>query len=80
MTTSEHDPVKAAADVTTALRAWLRARREPSEVQAAALAYELAALVAKEAPTATHAFLLVDQWARTLKWQIHEFGVGREHP
>jgi hypothetical protein len=73
-------PTLAAADLATTLRAWLRGRREPPDVQAAALAYELAALLAREAATPTAAFLLVDQWARTMKWQIHEFGVGREHP
>ena len=79
--THQSDPrTDSAADLTTTLRAWLRVRREPPDVQAAALAYELAALIAREAATPTAAFLLVDQWARTMKWQIHGLGVGGEHP
>jgi hypothetical protein len=70
----------AAADLTTALRAWLRARREPIDVQAGAMAYELAALIAKDAQTNADAFAVVDEWARLMKWQIHDLGVGGEHP
>jgi hypothetical protein len=75
------DPAtQSAADLTTALRAWLRARHESPAVQAAALAYEIAALIATDAPTEPQAFALVDTWAAGMKWQIHAFGIGVEHP
>jgi len=70
----------AAADLTTALRTWLRARREPPQVQAAALTYELAAHVAKHASTVGEAFNLLDQWTGQMKAQIATMGVGVEHP
>jgi hypothetical protein len=77
---SDDATVAATLDLTTALRAWLRARPEPSPVQAAALAYEIAALMAQDAPSEPQAFALVDTWAAGMKWQIHAFGIGREHP
>jgi hypothetical protein len=69
-----------AAELTTALRAWLRARRELPEAQAAAMAYEIAALVAKHADSVPQAFALIDSWAASMKWQIRDLGVGVEHP
>jgi hypothetical protein len=70
----------AAADLTDALRAWLRARPEPPAVVAAALTFELAALLARYAESVPQAYALLDVQIETLKAQIAVFGVGREHP
>jgi hypothetical protein len=75
------DPItRSAAELTDALRVWLRARREPPEVQASAMAYEIAALIAKHADTVPQACALVDRWMGEMKAQIRTLGVGREHP
>jgi hypothetical protein len=71
---------RSAAELTEALRAWLRRRPESPDAQAAAMAYETAALIAKHADSVPQAFALVDEWARSMKWQIHELGIGVEHP
>jgi len=69
-----------AAALATALRRWLHARREDDGVQAAALAYETAALIARNADTRAQAFEVVDAWAVSMKEQIDRLGVGVEHP
>jgi len=75
-----------AADRTDRLsiqfRAWLREQQhtQPTEVVAGALVYELAALIAREAPNEPTAHRLVDRWAAVMKSQITLFGVGVEHP
>ncbi len=69
-----------AADLSDELRAWLRGRREPDLIQAAALCYELAALVAKNAHTVPQAYDLLDVWLATMKEQIAKLDVGVEHP
>ena len=75
------DPItRSAAALTTVLRAWLRARPEPPEAQAAAMAYEIAALVALHAETVPQACGLVDAWTAEMKTQIRQLGVGVEHP
>jgi hypothetical protein len=75
------DPMtRSAADLADALRLWLRARREPPEVQAAAMAYEIAALIAKHATSVPQACALVDTWMGEMKAQIRTLGVGKEHP
>lgn len=74
------DSVLSAADLTTALRQWLRARPEAPEVQATALVYELAALLALHASTVPQACALVDAWRDKMKEQIQILGVGVEHP
>lgn len=74
------EPTLRAADLSDELRAWLRARREPRMVQAAALCYELAALVARDAYTVPQAYALLDEWLRVMKEQIAKLDVGVEHP
>jgi hypothetical protein len=69
-----------AAALTDHLRAWLRARPEPPEALAAALAYELAALVSLHADRVPDACQLLDEWLATMKAQIVALGVGVEHP
>lgn len=69
-----------AAHLSDALRAWLRARREPPELVATALAYELTALLALHAPSKNKAFAAIDAWAKTARQQIARLGVGGEHP
>jgi UPF0716 family protein affecting phage T7 exclusion len=71
---------RSAAELTTVLRAWLRARREPPEALASAMSYEIAALVALHAGTVTDACALLDAWTETMKDQIRQLGVGVEHP
>jgi len=66
--------------LTDALRAWLRAHPAPSQVQASALVYELAALIARDADSVARAHALIDHWSVTMKHQITNFGVGAEHP
>jgi hypothetical protein len=44
------------------------------------MAYELAALVAREADTIEDALLVIDQWVAVMKMQIADLGVGGEHP
>jgi hypothetical protein len=66
--------------LSTALRAWLRTHDEPTEVLAGALVYELAALIARDAPSIVAGVDLVDRWAAVMKSQIAMFGVRREHP
>lgn len=72
--------VTVTADLSDDLRGWLRARHEPPPALASALAYELAALIARHAPDRRAASNLVDTWAQTMKEQIAELGVGGEHP
>lgn len=75
------DPITlSAAELTTSLRAWLRARREPPEAQAAAMTYEIAALVARHADSVPQACALLDAWVSEMKSQIRQLGVGVEHP
>jgi hypothetical protein len=75
------DPLTlSAAELTTPLRAWLRARPEPPEAQAAAMAYEIAALVALHSDSVPQACALVDAWLSEMKSQICMLGVGVEHP
>jgi anthranilate phosphoribosyltransferase len=75
------DPItQSAAELTTSLRAWLRGRRESPEAQAAAMAYEIAALVARHADSVPQACSLIDAWMREMKSQIRQLGVGIEHP
>jgi hypothetical protein len=75
------DPLTlSAADLTNALRVWLRARRESPEAQAAAMAYEIAALVALHSDTVPQACALLDAWMTEMKSQIRQLGVGVEHP
>jgi hypothetical protein len=66
--------------LTIALRTWLRDRGDGGQIQASALAYELAAVIAKHAPNARAAVLLIDTFALTMKDQIERYGVGGEHP
>lgn len=67
-------------ELSDALRRWLRARPEPHPFQAGALAYELAALIARHAESLPVAYRLVDSWNQIMKEQIAEFGIGHEHP
>lgn len=79
--TGPFDPTTlSAAELTDALRLWLRARQEPPEAQAAAMAYEIAALIAKHATTVPQACDLIDDWMTEMKAQIVQLGVGIEHP
>jgi len=66
--------------LTSALRAWLEVRRESPQVQASAIAYELAALIARIAETEMQAEALVAAWTHVMREQIAAFGVGTEHP
>ncbi len=74
------DPTTRVVNLTEALRAWLRARRESPEVLASAMTYELTALVALHADTVTEACTLLDTWLVDMKRQVHQFGVGVDHP
>lgn len=69
-----------AEELTTDLRAWLRARPESPKVQAGALAYELTALMAFHAQSRAQALALIEQWRHVMLEQIDAFGVGVEHP
>ncbi len=71
---------RAAAEFTDVLRAFLRARREAPEVQAAALCYEMAAIIALHAPNMAAAIELIEWWTTNMKDQIATLGVGVEHP
>jgi uncharacterized protein YicC (UPF0701 family) len=66
--------------LTIALRALLRARPEQGQVLASALAYELAAVIAKHAPTQRAANTIIDTFALVMKDQIERLGVGVDHP
>jgi hypothetical protein len=66
--------------LTIALRAWLRARGEDPQIVASALAYELAAVIGKHAPSFRASDLLVDTFAMTMKEQIRRYGTRVEHP
>jgi hypothetical protein len=74
------DQTQAAANLTTDLRVWLRARPESSAAQTVALAYEIAALVARHCATVPQAVKLIELWTDEMKGQIQEYGVGVEHP
>ncbi len=52
----------------------------PPEVQAGSMAYETAALIARDAATVQEAVTLITKWAATMTDQVREFGVGVEHP
>jgi len=71
---------RAAAEFTDVLRAFLRARREPAQVIAAALCYEMAALIALHAASVEDAHKLIDWWTVNMHEQIETLGVGVEHP
>lgn len=75
------DDMRQAVDLTADLRAWIRARHaHPDMVLAGALAYELCALVARNAETESTALALIDAWAGMMRDQIRAFGVEMEHP
>jgi hypothetical protein len=75
------DPVTLeASDLSDALRVWLRWRTEHPQVQATALLYELAAIVARICPTEAAAHQVLDHWVVMMKDQIRRLGVGVEHP
>jgi hypothetical protein len=74
------DMVVVSAELSDALRQWLRARDDRPDVQATALVYETAALIALHAESIEQAHALVDAWGLTMKDQIHRLGVGVEHP
>jgi len=74
------DVTIATAEFTDVLRAWLRARREPPEVLAGALAYELTALIALHASSQEQAQQLIAWWTGNMHEQIQTLGVGVEHP
>ena len=78
MTTDRN--VLASAALSDDLRAWLRARPESDQVIASALVYEVAALLARNAPSLDAAIQLVDEWVAVMKHQIRRCGVGVEHP
>lgn len=72
--------IVASAHLSDVLRQWLRARREhPIEV-AAALAYELAAVIALHADTHAQADEVITEFADNMRRQIARLGVGVEHP
>ena len=78
---TDPDPLVLRIDaLSLALRVWLRECGEIPPVQASALAYEAAALIARHADTLTDAYDLVDAWADNMKNQIGRLGVGVEHP
>jgi hypothetical protein len=66
-------------NLTHDVRRWIRQRWEPPPIVAAALAYELAALIARSADSPAAANTLIDHWAATMKDQIAAFGIG-DHP
>lgn len=72
--------VLAAAELATLLRGWLRSHQLSPQIQASALAYEAAALIALHATSVQEATTVVDQWATEMKEQIRILGVGQEHP
>ena len=74
------DLTRETAEFTDVLRAWLRARREPPEVLAGAMAYELAALIALHASLVEQATDLMQWWTGNMTEQIRQLGVGVEHP
>ena len=72
--------VYASSHLSDVLRQFLRARRErPIEV-AAALAYELAALIALHADTHAQADEVITEFAENMRRQIARIGIGVEHP
>ena len=75
-----NDLTIATAEFTDVLRAWLRARREPPEVLAGAMAYEPAALIALHASSVAQATELMQWWTGNMSEQIRQLGVGVEHP
>lgn len=79
------DPTEAqvlrSAALTDELRAWMRTRRTDNDmVVAGALAYELAALIARNAGTEANALDLITVWADVMRDQIRALGVETEHP
>lgn len=74
------DYTRETAFFTDVLRAWLRARREPHQVQLGAMVYEMAALIALHATSIEQAHELIDWWTVNMKEQIKALGVGVEHP
>jgi hypothetical protein len=76
----EQQDILAAAALSDALRAWLRSRRASDQQRASALAYELAAVIALNAPSRAAAVAVVDAFAANMKAQIARCGIGVEHP
>jgi hypothetical protein len=74
------DTTLAAAELSTVLRGWLRTRLESDQVQASALAYELAAVIALHAPSPAAALEVIDAFTANMKDQLARCGVGVEHP
>lgn len=74
--------VIASCELSSELRAWLRDRASTSAgaVQASALAYELAAVIARHAPSVGAAIEVVDQMADNMRGQIRRLGVWVDHP
>jgi hypothetical protein len=66
--------------LTIALRSWLHDQGAHGQIQASALAYELAAVIARHAPSVRAANVLIDTFALTMKDQIERCGIGVEHP
>jgi hypothetical protein len=77
-----NDPFIDAVDVLTMeLATFLEGK--PPPVVCAALAYTLAAMIARQARLRgdiTLALELVDQWTGTMKNQIKAFGIDQDHP
>lgn len=78
--TDEDDRARVAYILSDELRAWLRRRHEAPDIMAGALVYELAALIARDAPTVARAEALIHFWADEMKDQVRRLGVGVEHP
>jgi hypothetical protein len=72
-----NDKTFRAVQLTESLRAWLRAHAdyEPDEL-AAALTYELAAIIATHAKTVEDAHHLLGHTFHTMREQFRELGVG----
>jgi len=70
----------AAAELSSVLRDWLRTRLESDQVRASALGYELAAIIALNAPSMAVALEVIDAFTANMKDQIARCGVGVEHP
>lgn len=70
----------AACDLSAKLRVWLRDHDASGQIQASAMSYELAALVAFHAPSIEDAIEVITQLTEQMKGQIERLGVWTEHP
>ena len=73
-------PEQRVDDMSRAIRRLVEAMSPHPEQRAAALAWELAAVIGEQAETLDQVDQLLDTYRRVMGDQVRRFGPGRRHP